>query len=207
MATAMISANATQPAPAQVQPQAATESAQNPFGDQQRALTFAAAGRDAMSLVEAARFELTQDNAAEARANLERASTILGEVQQGLESQPLTASTNADKQDVISIFAQLGVSSDANITDDMRAQLQEISGHIALGEHEKVVAGLEGLGIPAVYQYVEMPVGSTLGQVKTAMAAIDAEEMDKAVEGIQAATDTLHSDFVRIGMDDQEQTG
>ena len=185
----------------------ATEStaAQAQFTGQQRARIFAAASRDALALVEAARQEIGQENAAEARVHLERASMILGQVQQGLDSQPL--SVDGGNRNVISIFAQLGVVDPNDVTDDMRDQLNEIGAYVALGEHDKVVEGLENLGIPTVYQYVEMPVGSTLGQVKTAIASIDAQQMDKAAEDLQAATASLHSDSVIVGMEDEEQAG
>lgn len=175
--------------------------------DEQRATQFAAAGRNAISLVEAARYELSQDNIDEASAYLEQASAILDQVQRDLEFKPLAMAGGESAKDVISIYAELGVAQQADITDEVRGRLESISAYIAKGDHDKVIEGLETLGIPTVYQYVEMPVRSTLGQVQNAMQAIDAEEIEKASEELKAVTASLHSDSVRVGTVDNGQAG
>jgi hypothetical protein len=62
-----------------------------------------------------------------------------------------------------------------------------------------VVEGLRATGLELTYIYVELPVADTLGQVESALKALEAGDSAGAASALAAAAEGLQVETVEVG--------
>jgi len=161
----------------------------------QRTVVLAQAGRSAMSYIGAAQHGIDSNDGELAEKYLETARDILGQMQGVLAS---AAASESD--DLVPIFAQLGIAQDVEVTDELKGKLHALGPHALKGEHDKVLDGLKATGIGASYTYVDLPLANTMAQVKLALEALESGKFEAAREAIDAAHGGLVTETVTVGM-------
>ena len=149
----------------------------------QRDRLLSAAARTAMNYVGSATRAIEADEPGQARALLTQARRILDQIQVGLPEQqtPGTGAVTA-----IPVLARVHTTNGGEIGAAVAAQVQALEPLVLTGQHERVLAELQGIGVPLTYNYVRMPVGPTSDGIDQATAALAADD-DEAALGALAA--------------------
>ena len=173
-------------------PAASAPAAGQPAGPH-AASELAVAGRTAMGLLGAAQTELESSHANEARHHLQNAQEVLTRMahalQQGGEPSPGS----------VPVFAQVIATGAQDVLEQARTQVDELGPLSLRGQHDKVVEGLRATGLELTYIYVELPVADTLGQVESALKALEAGDSAGAASALAAAAEGLQVETVEVG--------
>ena len=153
----------------------------------------AVAGRTAMGLLGAAQSELESSHANEAKHHLQNAQEVLTQMAHAMQqgSEPSLGS--------VPIFAQVIATGTQDVLEQARAQVDPLGPLSLSGQHDKVVEGLRATGLELTYTYVELPVADTLGQVESALKALEAGDSTGAASALAAAAEGLKVETVEIG--------
>ena len=162
----------------------------------QKAAVLAAAGRAAVSYMAAAQQGIDATDTESARRYLEVARDVLGQMQEA------GGIAGGNASDMVPIYAQVGVSQDTDLTDEIKARLVGLETDVMKGDHRKVIETLQATGIGAAYTYVDLPLAGTIAQVDAALAALDGGKADEASQAITAANEGLVTDTLIVGMSD-----
>ncbi len=167
----------------------------------QHADELAQKGREATSYIVAADKLLSDQHADEARQYLEKAEALL----QTLESEIHTGKDNPDG--LLSIYSQLGIKQEIEVTEPVKEQLQSIYPDAIRGKHERVVEQLKTVGIELQYSFVDMPVAATLGKVESALKSLAAKDSKQAAQALTDAQQGLIQDSILINAADETPAG
>ncbi|NOX76353.1 MAG: YfdX family protein [Gammaproteobacteria bacterium] len=200
-ATASLSAAPVhaKPAPSTTANHSATMSA-----EQQQLLhadTLAQNGREAMSYIVAANQLLTDQHADEARQYLEKAKGLLTEIKSEID----TEKNNPDG--LLSIYSQLGIHKEIEVTEPVKQQLQKIYPNVIRGKHKQVVEQLKTVDIELQYSFVDMPVAATLGKVEFALKSLSAKDSQQASQALADAQQGLIQDSIIVNAVDENPAG
>ncbi len=159
-------------------PAAATDSRQQKI---QQASVLEKNGRKAMSYIVAARELLSKQHSEEAHQYLKKARVLLTK----LKSEVTKEKDNATG--LLSIYSQLGVKKEVEITDQLRQKLENTHLDVMRGRHKKVIAALKAVGIELQYSFVDLPVAATLGKVKSALKSLSRKNTHEASKTLSDA--------------------
>jgi len=171
----------------------------------QQAGILAAAGRNAIQYVAAARQALTDAQPAQARQHLEAAQEILahmGKILDSSENYGLDAEGNVGH--LVPLYARLGVEEGVTLSDARKRTFGGLAPLVARGDHAAVVEQLRSSGLPMAYSYVALPLEATAAQVARALESLDGDETDRALALVAAAEDTLVSQVITVGMSSEK---
>jgi len=183
--------SATSPAAEQAVSQLSAEQVQ-----MQKAGVIAAAGRSAIQHIDAAQQLLAAGDADKASEYLHTSQKILGQIEAVLTKEG--AAPGADS--VIPIYARLGIVEGTELSPEMKKGLDAVAPMVAAGQHQQVVERLKSFGIGMSYSHVELRLAAASEQVDLAVKALDAKDVDAASKALQAATETLVTETVTVGM-------
>ena len=166
----------------------------------QRDRLLSAAARTAMNYVGAATRAIEADESGQAQALLTQARRILDQIQVGLPEQqtPGTGAVTA-----IPVLARVHATNGGEIGAAVAAQVQALEPLVLTGQHERVLAELQGIGVPLTYNYVRMPVRPTSDGVDQATAALAAGDDEAALGALAAIVQGLDIGTMTIAAPEQ----
>lgn len=149
----------------------------------QRDRLLSAAARTAMNYAGAATRAIKAGEPAQAEALLTQARRILDQIQAGLPEQQ---TPGAEVVTAIPVLARVHATNGGEIGAVVAAQVQALEPLVLTGQHERVLAELQGIGVALTYDYVRMPVGPTSDGIDQATAALAAADDEAALEALAA---------------------
>lgn len=164
----------------------------------QKAGVIAAAGRSAIQHIDAAQKLLVAGDTDKANEYLHASQKILGQIEAVLGKEGVSPTADS----VIPIYARLGIVEGEELSPEMKKGLNAVAPMVAAGQHQQVVERLKSFGIGMSYSHVELRLGAASEQVKLAIEALDAKDVDAAGKALQAATETLVTETVTVGMEE-----
>ena len=171
----------------------------------QKAAIIAAAGRNAVAYISAARGELKGDNPAGAKRFMNQASGILSQIRNGLREDGDDRRPEGRLR--VPLWAQVNLPDEQAVPGLQQSRLEKTRRYAVLGKHGKVVADLAKMEVNAVYSYIDMPLDAMLARLKGARKAMQKGDEVEALRLLDAATDVLISETIEIGTGDQGQAG
>ena len=163
----------------------------------QKAAIIAAAGRNAVAYIHAARGELRVGNPAGAKRFMAQASGILIQIRNGLRDDRDGRRSGGGRR--IPLWAEVSLPDEPAMSAAQQSGLERARSDAIRGEHGKVIDGLTKLRVEAVYSYIDMPLKATLARLDAAREATEEGDEVRALELLSAATDGLVSETVETG--------
>ena len=153
-----------------------------------------AAARNVVNLVAASAQALAAGAAAEAEPLLGEARRLLDQIQASLaQSGPGGGGTRT-----IPVGAGIGLDPEAEADPEVMARIQALEPLMMAGDQERVIAGLQAIGIQISYEYVGMPVQPTSEGIDRASAALAAGQEAAAAEALAGVMSGLEGREVSI---------
>lgn len=160
----------------------------------QDARVLVAAARNVVSLVAASAQALAAGGAAEAGPLLGEARQLLDQIQASLaQSDPRGGGTRT-----IPVGAGIGLDPEAEADPEVMARVQALEPLMMAGEQERVIAGLQAIGIQISYESVGMPVQPTSDGIDRASAVLAAGQEAAAAEALAGVMAGLEGREVSI---------
>jgi hypothetical protein len=153
-----------------------------------------AAARNVVNLVAASAQALAAGAAPEAGPLLGEARRLLDQIQASLaQSGPGGGGTRT-----IPVGAGIGLDPEAEADPEVMARIQALEPLMMAGDQERVIAGLQAIGIQISYEYVGMPVQPTSEGIDRASAALAAGQEAAAAEALAGVMSGLEGREVSI---------
>ena len=160
----------------------------------QDARVLVAAARNVVNLVAASAEALAGGDAGGAPALLGEARRLLDQIQASLaQSAPGSGGTG-----IIPVGASIGLDAEAEADPAVMARIEALEPLMMAGDQERVIAGLQAIGIQITYEYVGMPVQPTSEGIDRASAALAAGQEAAAAEALAAVMGGLDGREVSI---------
>jgi hypothetical protein len=160
----------------------------------QDARVLVAAARNVVNLVAASAQALAAGAAAEAGPLLGEARRLLDQIQASLaQSGPGGGGTRT-----IPVGAGIGLDPEAEADPEVMARIQALEPLMMAGDQERVIAGLQAIGIAISYESVGMPVQPTSDGIDRASAALAAGQEVAAAEALAGVMAGLEGREVSI---------
>jgi hypothetical protein len=160
----------------------------------QRDKLLSAAARTAVNYVDAAAQAVAAGEADQAGRLLAQARRLLDQIQEGVREREGTGRIT-----VIPVLARVRLADGGEVSDALAAQVRALEPQVLAGEHDRVLAGLQGVGVSLTYEYVGMPVQTTSDGVDRAGAALAAGNTDAALEALTAIVHGLEARSLSVG--------
>jgi hypothetical protein len=162
----------------------------------QRDKVLSAAARTAVNYVDAAAQAIEAGEPGQAGRLLAQARRILDQIQGGLRER---AAAGNGAIAVVPVLARVRVAQGGEVSEALTAQVQALEPQVLAGEHDRVLAGLQGVGVGLTFEYVGMPVQATSDGIDRAGAALAAGESGAALEALTAIVQGLEARALSIG--------
>jgi hypothetical protein len=160
----------------------------------QDARVLVAAARKVVNLVAASAQALAAGDAAGAPALLGEARRLLDQIQASLaQSGPGGGGAR-----IIPVGAGIGIDPEAEADPAVMARIQALEPLMMAGDQERVVAGLQAIGIEITYESIGMPVQPTSEGIDRASAALAAGQEAAAAEALAGVMAGLEGREVSI---------
>ena len=160
----------------------------------QDARVLVAAARNVVNLVAASAEALAGGDAGGAPALLGEARRLLDQIQASLaQSAPGSGRTG-----IIPVGASIALDPEAEADPAVMARIEALEPLMMAGEQERVIAGLQAIGIEITYEYVGMPVQQTSEGIDRASAALAAGQEAAAAEALAVVMGGLDGREVSI---------
>lgn len=164
----------------------------------------AAAGRQAMSYISAARQLLAgpagkTPRAEEAGKYLQRARDLLASLDARRGSDAARSGNS-----VIPLYSQLRAREGADSSERVQQGLAQLQGDFARGKHDKVTEALRLSGVEMQYSYVDLPLDATLSKLEQAIQALDEHRDRQAADILAAAERGLLRDTITVNRHDAQ---
>lgn len=163
----------------------------------QKAAIIAAAGHNVVANIEAARDRLAAGNQVGAARFVTAAVRILKQMRNALTLEPHAPPAGSRLR--IPLWAQITLTREQDMNDQLRARLAQITPYALRGEHDEVLLRLEETGVHLTYSYIDLPLDATLARVKAAAGALQDGDASKALQALNAAADGLAVTAIPIG--------
>lgn len=160
----------------------------------QRDKLLSAAARTAVKYVDAAAQAVAAGEAGQARRLLAQARRLLDQIQGGVE-----AAEGAGRIAVIPVLARVRLADGGELSDAIATQLRALEPQVLAGEHDRVLAGLQEVGVSLTYEYVGMPVQATSDGIDRATAALAAGNTGAALGDLTAIVHGLEVRSLSVG--------
>jgi hypothetical protein len=160
----------------------------------QRDKVLSAAARTAVNYVGAAAQAIAAGELAQAERLLAQARRLLDQIQTAIRERGGTGALT-----VIPVLAQVRVAGGGEVSADLAARLKALEPQVLAGEHDRVLAGLQGVGVGLSYQYVGMQVQGTGDGIDRAAAALAAGDTGGALKTLKGIVYGLEVREVSIG--------
>lgn len=162
----------------------------------QRDKVLSAAARTAVNYVDAAAQAIEAGEPGQAGRLLAQARRILDQIQGGLRER---AAAGNGAIAVVPVLARVRVAQGGEVSEALTAQVQALEPQVLAGEHDRVLAGLQGIGVGLTFEYVGMPVQATSDGIDRAGAALAAGDSGAALEALTAIVQGLEARALSIG--------
>jgi hypothetical protein len=160
----------------------------------QDARVLVAAARKVVNLVAASAQALAAGDAAGAPALLGEARRLLDQIQASLaQSDPGGGGAR-----IIPVGAGIGLDPEAEADPTVMARIQALEPLMMAGDQERVIAGLQAIGIQISYESVGMPVQPTSDGIDRASAALAAGQEAAAADALAGVMADLEGREVSI---------
>jgi hypothetical protein len=164
------------------------------IAEAQQAKLLSAAARTAVNYVDAAALAVAAGDLAQAGRLLTQARQLLDQILGGIRERTATEPIT-----VIPVLARVRVTEGGEVSDALAAEVQALEPLVLAGEQDRVLAGLQGVGVSLSYQYVGMPVQATSEGIDRATAALAAGDAGAAQAALQAIVQGLEARSLSIG--------
>jgi YfdX protein len=160
----------------------------------QRDKLLSAAARTAVKYVDAAAQALVAGKVGQAVRLLAQSRRLLDQIQGGVQ-----ATEGAGHITVIPVMARVRLADGGELSDDLAAQVRALEPQVLAGEHDRVLAGLQDVGVGLTYEYLGMPVQATSDGIDRATAALAAGNSDAALTDLTAIVHGLEVRSLSVG--------
>jgi hypothetical protein len=160
----------------------------------QQAKVLSAAARTAVNYVDAAALAVAAGDLGQAGRLLTQARQLLDQLLGGIRERAATEPIT-----VIPVLARVRITEGRAVSDALAAEVQALEPLVLAGEHDRVLAGLQGIGVSLTYQYVGMPVQATSDGIDRAAAALTAGDTGAAQAALKAVVQGLEAWSLSIG--------
>ncbi len=152
----------------------------------------AAYGRGALSNLQAALTEISDDNVEEAKKDVAVAHSLLVKIK---PESPRTA-------DFILIHSEVRVLDDADPASFVQEKVDSIRRDFEVTDHEAIVAALDSLDVPLAYTRVDLPLTRTVTLVNEVLQALNSQDADRARDKLMEIGNELRIETVHVGTED-----
>ena len=160
----------------------------------QDARVLVAAARNVVNLVAASAEALAAGDAGGAPALLGEARRLLDQIQARLAE----SNTGGGGTGTVPVGASLGLDPEAEADPAVMARIEALEPLMMAGDQERVIAGLQAIGIQITYEYFGMPVQPTSEGIDRASAALAAGQEAAAAEALAGVMGGLEGREVSI---------
>ncbi len=160
----------------------------------QRDKLLSAAARTAVNYVHAAAQAVAAGEPGQAGRLLAQARRLLDQIQGGVGARE-----GAGRITVIPVLARVRLADGGEVSDALAAQVRALEPLVLAGEHDRVLAGLQEVGVSLTYEYVGMPVQATSDGIDRAAAALSAGNTGAALTDLTAIVHGLVVRSLSVG--------